>query len=217
MSDELVRAAAAAALLGSDERHGRLLQSLADLARALFRARAASVFLVDPQTGELVFAAVSGEGERSLVGSRVPAGTGIAGWVLSTREALAVEDLSADARFAREAAEATGYVPERLAAAPVLLDDTAVGVLSVLDPGFGRPLAGGDLTILALLAEHAGAALDVVRHARSAGEALEQAAGPAATAARLAALVAERDPSGAWLAALEALADALAATPPAAR
>lgn len=211
MTDDLVRAAAAAAVLGSDERHGRLLQSLADLARTLYRAKAASVFLTDHGSRELVFAAVSGEGEQRLVGTRIPAGSGIAGWVLSAREAIAIEDLASDPRFARESAEATGYVPERLAAAPVLLDDTAVGVLSVLDPGFARPLGAGDLTILSLLAEHAAVALDVVRQARGASTALADVTGAASTAARLARLAAERDPSGAWLRALDALAEAFAA------
>ena len=46
MSDELHRAAAAAAVLGSDERHGALLQSIADVARALFRAEASTIFLL---------------------------------------------------------------------------------------------------------------------------------------------------------------------------
>ena len=74
--DDLHRAAAAAAVLGSDERHGALLQSIADVARALFPAQAATIFLVDDATKELVFAAVSGSGERSLVGTRLPPARG---------------------------------------------------------------------------------------------------------------------------------------------
>jgi GAF domain-containing protein len=196
-------------VLGSDERHGRLLQSLVDLARTLYRAKAASVFLADVETSELVFAAVSGEGERSLVGSRLPAGTGIAGWVLTTGQAIAVDDVAGDARFARESAEATGYVPAALAAAPLLLDDAPVGVLSVLDPGLGRALRQGDLTLLSLLADHAAVALDVVRHARAAKNALESGDGPAAAVARLARAVAAQPDPTAWTRALEALGDAL--------
>ena len=64
--DDLYRAAAAAAVLGTDERHGALLQSIADVARALFRAEASTIFLVDEETRELVFAAVSGSVERGL-------------------------------------------------------------------------------------------------------------------------------------------------------
>jgi GAF domain-containing protein len=208
---ELYRAAAAAGVLGSDERHGALLQSIVDLARALFRAKAATIFLVDEGTQELVFGAVSGLGERSLVGTRLPAGTGIAGWTLTTRQPLALDDLASDARFSRTSAEAIGYVPSALIAVPILLEDTGVGVLQVLDQGLGRPVGQGDLALLGLCADQAAIALDIVRHARHAQDILTGSGGAAASAARRAARVDERGPDSAWERALEALADALSA------
>ena len=108
--DDLYRAATAAAVLGSDERHAAMLQSIADVARALFRAEAATIFLLDEETSELVFAAVAGSGERSLIGNRLPANTGIAGWTLTTRQPIFVEDLAADPRFSRSSAESTSSV-----------------------------------------------------------------------------------------------------------
>ena len=83
--------------------------------------KAASIFLLDEETDELVFEAVAGEGEDDLVGMRLPSGTGIAGWVVSSRQPLVIEDVSGDPRFGREVAEATGYMPKGLmavAAAP---------------------------------------------------------------------------------------------------
>ena len=62
------RASIAAGLLPDDDLHRSLLRSIVDVARAIFRARAASVFLLDAGTDELVFEAVSGEGEESLGG-----------------------------------------------------------------------------------------------------------------------------------------------------
>ena len=59
----------------------RLLQSIVEVARHVYAAAASSVFMVSPETDELVFAAVAGEGEKSLVGRRFPAATGLAGWV----------------------------------------------------------------------------------------------------------------------------------------
>jgi len=206
---ELYRAAAAAAVLGSDERHGALLQSIADVARALYRAEASTIFLVDEATQELVFAAVAGNGERSLVGSRLPGGTGIAGWTLSTRQPLAVDDLADDPRFARASAESIGYVPNALLAVPILLEDTGVGVLEVLDPGLGRAVSQGDLALLSLFAEQAAIALDIVRNARAARDVLEGIEGPASAVARLGALVGERGDPAAWSRALDALCDAL--------
>jgi GAF domain-containing protein len=207
--EDIYRAAAAAAGLGSDERHGALLQSIVDVARALFSAKASTIFLVDETTNDLVFAAVSGEGERSLIGSRLPANTGIAGWTLTTRQPLAVADLASDPRFARSSAESIGYVPDALAAVPILREDTGVGVLEVLDPGLGRPVGQGDLTLLALFAEQAAIALDLVRHARQAQGALDGVEGSAASAARLAGLVDARADSAAWTRVLDALGDAL--------
>ena len=209
--DDLYRAAAAAGVLGSDERHGALLQSIADVARALFSAEASTIFLVDDATGELVFAAIAGVGERNLIGTRLPAGTGIAGWTLTTRQPLAVDDLAADERFARSSAESIGYVPNTLVAVPILLDDIPVGVLEVLDPGLNRRVGQGDLALLGLFAEQAAIALDLVRHARDAQDALTGVSGAASSAARLASLVSERGDSAAWTHVLDALCDALEA------
>lgn len=206
---ELYRAAAAAAVLGSDERHGALLQSIADVARALFRAEAATIFLLDEEASELVFAAISGTGERSLIGGRLPANTGIAGWTLTTRQPLAVDELRSDPRFSRKSAESIGYVPNALVAVPILLEDTGVGVLEVLDPGLDRPVGQGDLALLGLFAEQAAIALDLVRNARRAQGALDGVEGSASSAARLAALVGERGDPVAWTRVLDALGDAL--------
>jgi GAF domain-containing protein len=206
---ELHRAAAAAAVLGSDERHGALLQSIADVARALFRAEASTIFLLDDQTSELVFAAVSGSGERSLIGSRLPANTGIAGWALTTRQPLSVMELATDPRFSQESAESIGYVPNALVAVPILLEDTGVGVLEVLDPVLGRPVGQGDLALLGLFSEQAAIALELVRHARHARAALGGLEGSASSAARLASLVDARADATAWGRVLDALGDAL--------
>ena len=78
-------AAVAAGVVGSEERYRRLLASIVEVARSIFQARASSILLYDEETEELVFAAVVGEGEEELHGLRFPAGTGIAGWVLTTR------------------------------------------------------------------------------------------------------------------------------------
>jgi GAF domain-containing protein len=87
----------------------------------------------------LVFAAMSGvgglslEGSESLVGVKMPDSTGVAGWVLAAREPLFLEDVVRDRRFAEGVAETFGYVPRRLMAIPLLLEDRALGVLEVLD------------------------------------------------------------------------------------
>ncbi|MEU5275288.1 GAF domain-containing protein [Streptomyces asoensis] len=147
-------------ILPSDDTHA-LLQSVVDVARAIFAAAASSVFLLDDTAGELVFQAVSGEGEDLLVGTRFPAHRGIAGWVASSGQAMIADDLASTRTFARDLAESTGYVPNALMAAPLLSQQRVLGVLEVLDPS-PRPRAGlEDLDLLSLFAAQAAIALRV--------------------------------------------------------
>ena len=164
------RAAVAAGVLGSEERFRELLRSVVEVARAIFAAKASSVLLLDEATNELVFEAVVGEGEENLLGTRFPAGTGVAGWVLATRTPLVIEDVARDPRFARDVAEDTGYVPQGLMAVPLLHDERALGVLEVLDRQSRFTLA--EMELLGLFASQAAIALDLLRRAREAEAAL---------------------------------------------
>src|SRR6266545_4564782 len=120
---------------GADIAQRRLLQSIVEVACRVFSAAAASVFLVDRKSGDLVFEAVAGEGEDTLVGKHFPAGTGIAGWVAMFGQALLVDDVTENEQFARDAAESTGYVPSSIMAAPLIKDGECIGVVEVLDRG----------------------------------------------------------------------------------
>ncbi len=171
MTDEL-RAAVAAGVLGAAESYRGLLQSIVEVARAIFKARASSIFLLDEESDELVFEAVAGEGSESLVGRRFPSSTGIAGFVLVSRQPLVIEDVLADPRFSRETAESTGFVPKGLMAAPLLHEERALGVLEVLDRPKEARFTLAEMELLGLFANQAAIALDLLQRARRAQSAL---------------------------------------------
>lgn len=141
-----------------------LLQSMVEVARAAFQAKACSVFLLDEDTGELVFEAVAGEGEDHLVGTRFQADTGIAGWVLASAQPLIADDLQ-EAAFSQDAAEQTGYVPQTIAAAPILRDGECVGVLEVLDRDATRDELE-TLELIGLLSVQATAGISLLQQIR---------------------------------------------------
>jgi len=184
MSDEELRAAVAAGVLGAEESFQRLLQSVVEVARAIFRAQASSIFLLDEETDELVFEAVAGEGSETLRGRRFPSSTGIAGWVLVARQPLVIENVGEDPRFAREAAESTGYVPSGLMAVPLLHEERALGVLEVLDRPQETRFSLAEIELLGLFANQAAIALDLLQRARRARAAVE--GGELAVVARIA-------------------------------
>jgi GAF domain-containing protein len=185
MSD--LRSAVAAGVLGSEEQHRALLQSVVEVARAIFGARASSVFLLDEDADELVFEAVSGEGAEALIGQRIPSSTGIAGWVLVTRQPLVLEDVGNDPRFARDVAESTGYVPQGLMCVPLLHDEKALGVLNVLDRATQFTLE--EMELLGLFANQAAISLDLLQRARRAQAVLAESGDDAEALARVAALL----------------------------
>jgi GAF domain-containing protein len=170
---EDLRAAVAAGVLGAEESYRELLRSIVEVARAIFKAKASSIFLLDEEADELVFEAVAGEGSDSLVGQRFPSSTGIAGFVLVSRQPLVIEDVLADPRFSRETAESTGFVPKGLMAVPLLHEERVLGVLEVLDRPQEAKFTLAEMELLGLFANQAAIALDLLQRARRARAALD--------------------------------------------
>ena len=188
MTEDL-KAAVAAGVGGSEELFRSLLQSIVDVARAIFNAKASSIFLYDEGTDELVFEAVAGEGAETLIGQRFPSSTGIAGWVLVTRQPLVIEDVTEDPRFSKDIAESTGYVPKGLMAVPLLHDEQSLGVLEVLDRPQRAQFSLVEMDLLGLFANQAAIALSLLQRARRAEAVLAESGEGAGVLARLASTV----------------------------
>ncbi len=213
-SDRRLHDAVAAGALADDATHRALLEAIVQVARAIFHARAASVLLLDEVTDELVFEAVVGEGEDALVGRRFPSGTGIAGWVLATRQPLVLADVTTDPRFSTETAQSTGFVPKGIMAVPLLHGEEALGVLEVLDRPSDARFRLAEVDLLGLFGIQAAAALALLRRARLAAAALEGSGGDLQTLARIASRLAERGEDDATVSTFLTALDALLRRPP---
>ena len=122
--------------------------------RALFAAAACSVALVEEDGATLRFVASDGAGAEEIVGVTIPVSRGIAGWAAMSGQPIAVRDVQTDARFARDVAESTHYVPTAILAAPLLdADGEVLGVASVLDPAVDQA-SEWTLHVLGTLASH---------------------------------------------------------------
>jgi GAF domain-containing protein len=194
-SPDPLRAALATGLLASEAAHRELLDSVVAVARAIFGARASSIMLHHPERGELVFEAVAGEGSGRLVGTGFPAGQGVAGWVLGSGQAIVLEDVEADPRFARDVAERSGYVPKGLMAAPLEGRDGVLGVLQVLDRPQRARFSLQEMDLLGLFAAQAAVALEIVQAARAGRRAVTADGAEGGAVARLAAALGALEPS----------------------
>jgi hypothetical protein len=71
------------------------VQSVTDLGRRMFGVAACSLALLEPDDEHLRFSATSGEGVAAVVGLRLPVSRGIAGWVVSSGQSIAIDDVAA--------------------------------------------------------------------------------------------------------------------------
>ena len=161
-----------------------LLRSITAAARELFDAAACSLALLDEAQETLTFHVASGAGAEEVVGQRVPVDRGIAGWVVSSGQPVAVADVTRDPRFAAEVAEATGYVPRSVLAMPLQTEREVLGVIELLDQRADSPAGRRDMELLGLFANQAALAIEASRVFSSLGQALFQALGVAATGDR---------------------------------
>jgi GAF domain-containing protein len=213
MSEERFAAAVAAQLLAAASARHELLTSIVETARSIFLAEASSIALLDEQAEELIFEAVAGRGDTDLVGRRFPLAEGIAGSVIQTGEPLILDDVSRDPRFARDVAEDTGYVPNRLMVAPLIHGESILGTLSVLDRGETGRSSLQEMGLLSQFARQAAMALELTAAAGRARALVDEGGDEIAAVARLAehldALEGERREAGLRLVeALEALLSA---------
>jgi GAF domain-containing protein len=133
-----------------------VLTALCEAAQIAADAAACSVSVLDERAGDLRYIAAVGAGADQILGTRLPIGQGIAGFVASSGQGISVSEVRRDPRFAQDIALSTGYMPTALLAVPIRHRDDTLGVLSLLDAG--RP----DLTLAAL---HASLAAQTMRRA----------------------------------------------------
>ena len=175
MSASERRSAAALALLDAvalrADAAGRLeppggaavLRSIVEATVLLFDAEAASIALLDAATGRLVFRVAAGEQGEGVVGLSIAAHEGVAGYVYSTGQPMAIADVAADPRFGASAAERTGYVPRSLLAVPLIDDEDPLGVLEILDRRGSEGFGLRDVELAGVFARQAAVAIRATR------------------------------------------------------
>ncbi len=146
-----------------------VLRSIVEATAVLFDAEAASIALYEPASNELVFRVAAGEQGQGVVGLTISPEQGVAGYVFTTGQPLALSDVAGDSRFGRAAAEQTGYVPRSLVAVPLLDDEGSIGVLEVLDRRSQAAFDLRDVELASVFARQATVAIRSSRLERDAG------------------------------------------------
>jgi PAS domain S-box-containing protein len=137
-----------------------LLDKIVDAALAQLEGDEASLMLLSEDGLSLYVAAVRGAQRDTLLGTRVPIGEGIAGWVAARREPLVLDGRVEDQRFVPP--HPRGDIQSALCM-PVLTRGKLIGVVNVNCTRRSRAFSLGQIKALSLFTNAAAAAIEAAQ------------------------------------------------------
>jgi two-component system sensor histidine kinase/response regulator len=140
----------------------QVLVTVMEEVRHLLNAVLCSVWLIDPETDELVCRQATGPQRETLQGWRLTRGEGLAGWVARNDKSLVVPDAWADERHFNGVDQQTRLGLRSILSVPLRVKQSVIGVLQVGDTGAGR-FKPTDLRLVEPLAATAAIAIENAR------------------------------------------------------
>lgn len=140
-----------------------VLRETIELTTVVLDAEAATLFLLDRETNELVFAIPTGEKGEVLREYRIPAGQGIAGWVVQTGQTALVNNVREDPRFLGAVDSQTGFVTRSVLCVPLQYQGQIIGALETLNKRSPQGFTEEDRQWLEMLATQAAIAVENAR------------------------------------------------------
>jgi NtrC-family two-component system sensor histidine kinase KinB len=114
-----------------------VLRSLMTRVRDYFQVEAASVALLEEETGDSVFRVAVGKAADEVIGLRMGPGQGVVGWVVQTGQPELVPIAHDDERFYTGIDDRTDFYARSMLAIPIKTEGQTIGVIEVLNPAAG--------------------------------------------------------------------------------
>ena len=132
------------------------IENLLRVSAAEINSEEASVLIREDDDGDLRFLSAIGKVAEKLLDVTVPAGKGIAGFVMSSGQPVAVADVGEEQSFYAEVDKKTGYSTQMILATPLRYGGEVIGVLEYInrrgEPPF-EPFTPDEMDRAAVFAE----------------------------------------------------------------
>jgi DNA-binding CsgD family transcriptional regulator/putative methionine-R-sulfoxide reductase with GAF domain len=128
----------AARVINSSLEIDQILAVLIEKARHLLGVVGCSVWLIDPNTEELVCRQAAGRQSDLVCGWRLPIGTGVVGWIAKSGERVLIHDTRKDARHFKRVDKKTGLEIRSIMGVPLKSKDNIIGALQAVDTAPNR-------------------------------------------------------------------------------
>lgn len=141
-----------------------LLRNILENAVNILNCEAGTLFLMDEQTGDLIFRVTAGPVATNLLGQRLQAGVGVAGRAVQTRLPVIENDSQRSTATRFEGTDKqTGFTSRSLLAVPMQIKDRMLGVIEVINRKDGLPFVEDDQNLLTAFAGQAAVAIENAR------------------------------------------------------
>jgi signal transduction histidine kinase/putative methionine-R-sulfoxide reductase with GAF domain len=140
-----------------------LLRNILENAVNILNCEAGTLFMMDEQTGDLIFRVTAGPVAGNLLGQRLPPGTGIVGRAVQLRAPVIENDSSRSASHYTAPDRQTGFVSRSLLAVPMQIKDRILGVIEVINRRDGLPFVEDDQNLLTAFGGQAAVAIENAR------------------------------------------------------
>lgn len=139
-----------------------LLDDIVRAAADITYAEAASILLYDDTARQLYFQVATNIDEPTMRGLVIPLEKSIAGWIVTNRKSVRIEDAHKDERFFSDVERTIGYSTKSLLGIPLVTKNKVVGVLEVVNKKRGK-FTDPDESMLTVLGAQAAVAIENAR------------------------------------------------------
>jgi putative nucleotidyltransferase with HDIG domain len=129
------------------------LNTITNKVAEVLRLEVCSILLFDEKNQYLTIVASKGLNPDIIQETRVKKGSRISGWVLEHEEALFVPDIESDERF--RARNNERYYTRSFISVPLIVKDTAIGVININNKHTKEPLTNDDFRLIKGIAKEA--------------------------------------------------------------
>ena len=109
------------------------IENLLKVSATAMNSEEASVIIRDGDNGDLRFLSAIGKVADRLTNLKIPAGKGIAGFVFSSGQPMAITDVGEEESFYAEVDRQTGYSTQTILATPLQYNGEVIGVLEYVN------------------------------------------------------------------------------------
>jgi signal transduction histidine kinase len=139
-----------------------LLDDIVSAAADITHAEAASILLYDDTARQLYFQVATNIDEPTMRGLIVPLEKSIAGWIVTNRKSIRIDDANKDERIFSDIDHNIGFSTKSLMGIPLVTKNKVVGVLEVVNKKRGK-FTDPDESMLTVLGAQAAVAIENAR------------------------------------------------------